>query len=86
MRRNRPTQAVAAHDAHEALLVLKEIVDDAAKTIHAAELELFYLAINQAENNGVRRTLLYVAERLKSPDFEAVLIDVREKLETAASG
>jgi hypothetical protein len=48
-------------------------------------LELFYLAINLGENNGVRRTLLQVAERLRSPDFEAVLIEVREKLELAIS-
>jgi hypothetical protein len=85
LNRDTPKQAFAAREAHEALLELKKVVDEAANMIHAAELESFYLAINQAENNGVRRTLLYVAERLKSPDVDAVLIEVREKLETAAS-
>jgi hypothetical protein len=83
--RNRPTQAFAARDAHEALLVLKELVDEAAKTTHAAELEAFQLAVNQNENDDVRRTLQNVAIRLKSPDFEILLSEVREKLETAAS-
>jgi hypothetical protein len=85
MNRGNPKQAFAARDAHEALLVLKEVVDDAAKTIHAAELESFYLAINQDENDVVRRTLQDVAQRLQSPDFDVVLSEVREKLETAAS-
>jgi hypothetical protein len=83
--RRKPQQAFAAREAHEALLVLKELVDDAAKTTHAAELEAFYLAVNQDENDGVRRTLQKVAIRLKSPDFDVVLSEVREKLETAAS-
>ena len=85
MKRGKPKRAFAARDAHEALLVLKELVDDAAKTTHAAELEAFYLAVNQDENVGVRRTLQKVAIRLKSPDFDVVLSEVREKLETAAS-
>jgi hypothetical protein len=85
MNRDKPKQAFAARDAHEALLVLKELVDEAAKTTHAAELESFSLAINQDENDGVRRTLQNVAIRLKSHDFEVVLSEVREKLETAAS-
>jgi hypothetical protein len=85
MNRGKPKQAFAAREAHEALLVLKEVVDEAAKTTHAAELESFYLAINQDENDGVRRTLQNVVERLKSPDFDAVLLEVREKLEIAIS-
>jgi hypothetical protein len=89
MNRVKPKQAFAAREAHEALLVLKEVVDDAAKTIHAAELESFYLATNQdesdAENDVVRRTLQNVAERLQSPDIEVVLLEVREKLEIAIS-
>ena len=85
MNRGKPKQAFAARDAHEALLVLKELVDDAAKTTHAAELESFSLAISRDENDGenddVRKTLQNVAERLQSPDFDAVLLEVREKLE-----
>jgi hypothetical protein len=41
MNRDRPTQAFAARDAHEALLVLKEVVDDAAKTTHPPNLNCF---------------------------------------------
>jgi hypothetical protein len=85
MNRGKPKQAFAAREAHEALLELKKVVDDAAKTTHAAELESFALAVNQDENDGVRRTLQNVAIRLKSHDFEVVLSEVREKLETAAS-
>jgi len=89
MKRGKPKRAFAARDAHEALLALKEVVDDAAKTIRAAELESFSLATNQdendAENDGVRRTLQNVAERLQSPDFDAMLLEVREKLEIAIS-
>jgi hypothetical protein len=85
MIRGKPRQAFAAREAHEALLELKKVVDEAAKTTHAAELESFSLAVNQDENKGVRRTLQNVAIRLKSHDFEVVLSEVREKLETAAS-
>ena len=85
MIRGKPRQAFAAREAHEALLELKKVVDEAAKTTHAAELESFSLAVNQDENKGVRRTLHNVAIRLKSHDFEVVLSEVREKLETAAS-
>jgi hypothetical protein len=85
MDRDRPTQAFAARDAHEALLELKKVVDDAAKTIHAAELELFHVAFSHRQNTEVRRTLQYVVKRLQSPDFDAVLAQVRDKLETAAS-
>jgi hypothetical protein len=85
MNRGKPKQAFAAREAHEALLVLKDLVDDAAKTTHSAELESFSLAVNQDENESVRRTLQNVAERLKSPDFEAVLTEAREKLDIAVS-
>jgi hypothetical protein len=67
------------------LLVLKELVDEAAKTTHTAELESFHVAICHGENTDVRRTLQSVAIRLRSPDFEIVLSEVRERLETAAS-
>jgi hypothetical protein len=83
--RRKPRQAFAAREAHEALLELKKVVDDAANTTHTAELESFALAVHQDENDGVRRTLQNVAIRLKSHDFEVVLSEVREKLETAAS-
>ena len=85
MNRGKPTQAFAAREAHEALLVLKELVDDAAKATHAAELESFHLAVSHSQGIEVRRILEHVMERLKSPDFDAVLSQVREKLEIAIS-
>jgi hypothetical protein len=85
MNRGRPTQAFAAREAHEALLELKKVVDEAAKTTHAAELESFAIAINQDETDGVRRTLQNVAIRLKSHDFDAVLSQARYKVEAAAA-
>jgi hypothetical protein len=80
-----PKQAFAARDAHEALLELKKVIDDATKTTHAAELESFRAAINRHDDNRVRSSLRSVIERLKSPDFDRVLFEVREKLETAVS-
>jgi hypothetical protein len=80
-----PKQAFAARDAHEALLELKKVIDDATKTTHAAELESFRAAINCHDDNRVRSSLRSVIERLKSPDFDRVLFEVREKLETAVS-
>jgi hypothetical protein len=74
-----PKQAFAAREAHEALLELKKLVDDAAKITHAAELESFRAAINRDQNNGVRRSLRDVIERLRSPDFERVVLVVRER-------
>jgi hypothetical protein len=85
MNQDKPKQAFAARDAHEALLVLKDLVDEATKTTHAAELESFHMAVNHGQNTEVRRTLQDVAERLKSSDFDAVLLEVREKLEIAVS-
>ena len=78
-------QAFAARDAHEALLDLKKKADEATETAHAAELESFHLAVERSEIDGVRRTLQEVGDRLKSPKFDAVLSQLRDKLETAAS-
>ena len=80
-----PPAPNARREAHEALVELKKLVDDAAKITHAAELESFRAAISRDQNNGVRRSLQDVIERLRSPDFERVVLVVREKLETALS-
>ena len=85
MLRESPKQAFAAREAHEALLELKKLVDEATTTTHAAELESFCLAVKRDEGTSVRRALEAVIERLKSPNFDAVLSVAREKLETAAS-
>ena len=80
-----PKQAFAAREAHEALLQLKKLVDEATATTHAAELESFCLAVRNEPPTNVRRTLETVIERLKSPNFDVVLSVAREKLETAVS-
>src|SRR5215471_7028928 len=82
MPRNCPKQALATREAHEALLELKKLVDEAAKETHEAELESFSAAVTQGECTGVRLMLQSVIERFKSTNFEAVLTSVREKLQT----
>lgn len=85
MNRELPKQPLAAREAHEALLELKRVVDEATKTLHAAELESFHVAALHAEAHSVRRTLRHVRDRLKSADFEMVVSQVVEKLEVAIS-
>jgi len=76
-------QAFAAREAHEALLELKKLVEEAAKITHEAELESFRAAVGRQQNSGVRSTLKNVTERLKSPDFDRAVFAAREKLQTA---
>lgn len=78
-------RALAAHDAHVALLELKKLVDDAAQATHAAELEAVYLAVSARQGADIRTTLQVIVDRLRSPNFESTLSQIREKLETAAS-
>jgi hypothetical protein len=85
MTRETPKQALATREAHEALLELKKVVDEVTVTTHVAELELFCLAVKREQGTSVRGTLQTVIERLKSPNFDAVLSEAREKLETAVS-
>jgi hypothetical protein len=82
---NAPKQAFAAREAHEALLELKKFVDEATVATHAAELESFSLAVKREQPTSVRGTLEIAIERLKSPNFDALLLLAREKLETALS-
>ena len=78
-----PKQALAAREAHEALIELKKLVDEAAKVTHEAELESFHAAINRDRDNTVRRSLQNVIERVKSQDFDRAILVVREKLQAA---
>ena len=80
-----PKQAFAAREAHEALLDLKKIVDEATETAHTAELESFHLAVTRSEIDTVRKTLQEIVNSLTSPGFDDALSQVRQKLETAAS-
>jgi hypothetical protein len=85
MKRETPKQAFAVREAHQALLELKKLVDEAAITTHAAALESFHLAAERGGDSDVRKTLENVKERLQSPAFEALLVQAREKLEIAAA-
>jgi hypothetical protein len=80
-----PKQAFATREAHEALIELKRLVDEAAKIAHEAELESFHAAINRNRDSTVRRSLQNVIERVKSPDFDRAIFVVREKLQAALS-
>jgi hypothetical protein len=44
MNTDMPRRALAARDAHLALIDLRRVVDEAAQTTHAAELEAVHLA------------------------------------------
>ena len=80
-----PKQAFATREAHEALIELKKLVDEATRITHEAELESFYVAISINRDGAVRRTLQNVIERVKSPDFDRAIFVVRQKLEAALS-
>ena len=78
-------RALAARDAHHALLALKKLVDSAAKTTHAAELDAIHMAIYPMETGDIKTVLQDVRKLLDSSSFEMTLSQAREKLEAAAS-
>ena len=78
-------RALAAREAHLALLDLKKVVDEAAQTTHAAEFEAVHLAIRSRPLEETSTSLRDVLERLGSPNFEATLSRVRETLQIAMS-
>jgi hypothetical protein len=78
-------RALAAREAHLALLDLKKLVDEAALTTHAAELEAVHLAISSRPGRDITMTLRVVMENLGSTSFETALARVRESLQLAMS-
>ena len=78
-------RALAAREAHLALLDLKRVVDEAALTTHAAELEAVHLAISSRPGGDVTMTLRGVMENLGSTSFDTALARVRESLQLATS-
>jgi hypothetical protein len=78
-------RALAARDARLALLDLKKLIDEATRTIHAAELEAVHLAISSQTSGDISYSLQDVLERLGSANFEATLERVRESLQLALS-
>jgi hypothetical protein len=78
-------RALAARDAHEALLDLKKFVEEAARTTHCVELEAVHLAVSSSRTGDISSRLRSVLERLASSDFEATLAKARQSLQTAMS-
>jgi hypothetical protein len=70
-------------DAHEALAVLKKLVDSAEEKVRLAERETAAVAISHQQGDDPLRTLRDVEDTLKSQRFQAAVSDAREKIETA---
>ena len=85
MKNNLQRRASAAREAHNALLDLKKVVEEAARTTHCAELEAVHLAVSSKDNDDISSRLRPVLERLSSCDFDAALIRARENLQLALS-
>jgi hypothetical protein len=78
-------RALAARDAHLALLDLKRLVDEAAKTTHAAELEAVHLAMSPRMHGDISSQLRSAIESLGSDDFQDSLSRARQSLQSAIS-
>jgi polysaccharide deacetylase 2 family uncharacterized protein YibQ len=74
---------LTTRDAHEAIAVLKKLVDSAEETIRLAERETVAVAIGHRKGDNPLRTLRAVAETLKSPDFDSAVSVVHEKMQVA---
>jgi polysaccharide deacetylase 2 family uncharacterized protein YibQ len=70
-------------DAHEALAVLKRLVDTAEQKIRVAEREAVAVAIGHRMGDDPLRTLRDISEAMRSQDFEVAVSTVREKMQTA---
>ncbi len=75
-----PKQAFATREAHEALIELKKLVDEAAKITHQAEIESFHAAIIRDRDSTYRRSLPYFVLRVKSPELDTAKLMVRENI------
>lgn len=78
-------RARAARDAHLALLDLKRVVDEAAQTTHAAELETVHLAMSPRMHGDISRQLRSAIESLGSNAFHDSLSRARQSLQSAIS-
>ena len=78
-------RALAAREAHLALLDLKKLVDEAAQTAHAAELEAVHLAVGSRPAGDITAALRVVMESLGPNNFETALARVRANLQLAMS-
>jgi hypothetical protein len=76
-------KALAAREAHFALLDLKKFVDEVTETTHAAELEAVHLAISPRSGGDITTVLRGVMENLGSTNFESAPARARESLQVA---
>ncbi|HMD41036.1 MAG TPA: hypothetical protein VKH15_17245 [Candidatus Acidoferrum sp.] len=83
MKRSTHKGALAAREAHSALLELREMVESAAKRVHAAEFEAARMAIGGKGEVSSETPLESAAESLRSPSFEAAVAQARDKVEVA---
>ena len=67
------------------LLDLKRVIDEAARTTRAAELEAAHLAVSPRSSEDLTVKVRSVLERLASADFEAALSTAQQYLQTAIS-
>jgi len=80
-----PGCKLAAREAHSALLDLKKVVEEAARTTHCIELEAVHLAVSSRRTDELFLKLGAVLERLASADFEISLAKARQNLQMAMS-
>jgi hypothetical protein len=78
-------RALAAREAHMALLDLKKVVEEAARSTHCIELEAVHLAVSSRRTSDLSTKLGAVLERLASADFEKSLAKARQHLHIAMS-
>lgn len=78
-------RALATRDAHLALLDLKRVVDEAAQTTHAAELEAVHLAMSPRMRGDISGQLRSAIESLGSDAFQDSLSRARQSLQSAIS-
>ena len=72
-------------NAHLALLDLRRVVDEAAQTAHAAELEAVHLAMSPRMQGDIGSKLRSAIEKLGSDAFQDSLSRARRSLQPAIS-
>jgi len=80
MNKDMQKRALAARDAHLALLDMKKVVEEAAQNTHLAEMEAVHLAMVAEPAGNFAAAVRAVLERLESADLEATLQRARQSL------
>jgi hypothetical protein len=78
--------ALTARDAHDALLELKKLVDNATEKIRTAELEMVGMAIGRSKvQQDPSRALRAAAQSLQSPALDDAISHARAKMNDAVA-